>query len=109
MMDRKWVDDGDLMLMSSCHDYLLFSPAAAAVLQWGKILYEGGLISESFSLLLKSPKEMPNHSPEHYPPIEKTWSLEGFGTFCLRFEKPCEIKPPLIRNHVFCQARVKKH
>ena len=29
MMDRKWVDDGDLMLMSSCHDYLLFSPAAA--------------------------------------------------------------------------------
>ena len=23
-MDRKWVDDGDLMLMSSCHVYLLF-------------------------------------------------------------------------------------
>jgi hypothetical protein len=48
-MDRKWVDDGDLMLMSSCHDYLLFSPAAAAattaaVPNWGKIIYKGAFL-----------------------------------------------------------------
>ena len=29
---------------------------------------KGGLISERFSLLLESPKKVPNHSPEHYPP-----------------------------------------
>ena len=32
---------------------------------------KGGLISESFSLWLKSPKKGPNHSPEHYPPKKK--------------------------------------
>ena len=111
MMDRKWVDDGDLMLMSSCHDYLLFSPAAAAVLQWGKILHEGGLISESFSLLIKSPK-MPNHYPEHYPLIKKTiirgiWHLL-FGDLS-QCKKLSEIKPTLIRNHMLCQERVKKN
>ena len=30
-MDRKWVDDGDLMLMSSCHVYLLFVAVAVVV------------------------------------------------------------------------------
>ena len=33
---------------------------------------KGGLISESFSLWLKSSnKKLPNHSPEHYQPEEK--------------------------------------
>ena len=33
-------------------------------------LAKGGLISESFSLLFKSPKKVPNHAPEHYPSKE---------------------------------------
>ena len=32
---------------------------------------KGDLISESFSLWLKSPKKGPNHSPEHYQFKEK--------------------------------------
>ena len=31
---------------------------------------KGSLISESFSLWLKSIKNVPNHYPEHYPPKE---------------------------------------
>ena len=31
---------------------------------------KGGLISEFFSLCLKSFKNVPNHSPDHYPPKE---------------------------------------
>ena len=41
---------------------------------------KGGLISERFSLWLKSPKKVPNHSWEHYPPKQKIifilWKLE---------------------------------
>ena len=32
---------------------------------------KGGLISQRFSLRLKSAKKVPNHSREHYPPKEK--------------------------------------
>ena len=32
---------------------------------------KGGLISESFSLWLKSPKMVSNHAPDHYIPKEK--------------------------------------
>ena len=34
---------------------------------YGEFRIKGGLISESFSLWLKSPK-VPNHATEHYPP-----------------------------------------
>ena len=62
---------------------------------------KGGLISESFSLLLKSKKEnfkkVSNHSPEHYLPKEKMLRSVIWHLF-FRFDpkwKKSEIMPPL--------------
>ena len=55
-------------------------------------LNKDGLISESLSFWLKSPKQTQNHSPEHYPypPKEKMLRGEGFGTlFWSQSEKLC--------------------
>ena len=41
---------------------------------------KGGLILESISFLLKSPKKVPNHTPDH---IKRRCSGERFGTFFL--------------------------
>ena len=35
-----------------------------------KIFCKGGLISGSFSVWLRSPKNVPFHNPEHYPPTK---------------------------------------
>ena len=37
--------------------------------------YKDGLITESFSLWLKSQKKVPNHDPAHYSPKEKMLSV----------------------------------
>ena len=37
--------------------------------------YKGGIISESFSHWLKSPRKLPNHDPEHYRPKYKMLSM----------------------------------
>ena len=43
--------------------------------------YEGGLISESFSLWLKSPKKGANHYPDHKPPKGQIILKWFFGVF----------------------------
>ena len=62
---------------------------------------KGGLISERFLIWLQSPKKVPNHSPQHYPPREKLlkaviWHL-FFGDWS-KNEKVSDIKPPLLRH-----------
>ena len=42
---------------------------------------EGGLISESFSLWLKSQKKVPNQDPAHYSPKEKMLSVMIWNLF----------------------------
>ena len=56
---------------------------------------KGGVISESFSIWLKSPKKVPNHDPEHYPP--KTFCTVFFG-YLSQSENPFEIIPPLQKQ-----------
>ena len=64
---------------------------------------KGGLISESFSFWLKSPKKIPNHSPVQ----------TRFGTNIWRFEpvvwKHSEIKPHLASLLEIEKSNVKKN
>ena len=58
---------------------------------------KGGLISESFSLWLHPPKNVPNHYSEHLLFIRKysEWKNSDLANF-FKNEKPSEIKPPLL-------------
>ena len=66
-----------------------------------KALTKSGLISESLSLWLKSPKKVPNHSPEHYPPkkAQESELTPFFGDMSQR-DKLSEIKLPLKFNAI---------
>ena len=61
------------------------------------VIIKGGLISESFSLWLKSPKKGAN--PEHYPPEDKILKLVIWHLFkksLSQSENLSEIKLPLL-------------
>jgi hypothetical protein len=47
---------------------------------------KGDLISKRFSLWLKSPKNVLNNCPEHYPPIREDVHDSDLAPFFWRFE-----------------------
>ena len=74
------------------------------IVQIGKDKYQllqfkGCLISEKCSLCLNSPKKVPNHHPECYPPKEKMLRIVIWNLFfwdLSQIKKLSEIKPPLV-------------
>ena len=56
---------------------------------------KGGLISECFTLWLQSPKNVPNHYPELFPPKEDTSDLVHSLGDWNKCGNLSEIKPPL--------------
>ena len=64
--------------------------------------FKGGLTSESFSLLFKSPQKGTKNYPEKYPSKEKTLRIvicHLFWEILAKVKKLSEIKPP-VTNHV---------
>ena len=57
--------------------------------------FKGVLISESFSIWLKSPKKRCKNYPEHYPPKEKDSEIAPSLGDLSQSENCSDIKPPL--------------